>query len=69
MVFIRELIYLNKGWSICNKSICNKSEYKSIGTHWIVLCVNHDNVTYFDSFGVSKETKKEIPKEKKKYSK
>ena len=22
-------------------------EYKSIGTHWIALCVNGNNVTYF----------------------
>ena len=27
-------------------------EYKSIGTHWIALEVNVENVTYFDSFGV-----------------
>ena len=30
----------------------NLDEYKSIGTHWIVLYVDGDNVTYFDSFGV-----------------
>ena len=28
----------------------NLDEYKSIGTHWIALCVNDNNVTYFDSF-------------------
>ena len=33
-------------------------EYKSIGTHWIALYVNGDNVTYFDSFRVEY-----IPKE------
>ena len=33
-------------------------EYESIGTNWIVLYVNGDNVTYFDSFGVE-----HIPKE------
>ena len=38
--------------------IINLDEYKSIGTHWIVLYVNDNNVTYFDSFGV-----KHIPKE------
>ena len=27
-------------------------EYKSIGTHWIALYLNAENVTYFDSFGV-----------------
>ena len=26
-------------------------EYESIRTHWIVLYMNGDNVTYFDSFG------------------
>ena len=43
--------------------IINLDEYESIGTHWIALYVNDDNVTYFDSFGVehiSKEIKKFI---------
>ena len=38
-------------------------EYKSIGTHWIALYVNANNIVYFDSFGVehiSKEIKKFI---------
>ena len=38
--------------------IINLDDFKSIGTHWIVLYVNAENVTYFDSFGV-----KHIPKE------
>ena len=33
-------------------------EYKSIGTHWIALYVNGDNVTCFDSFGVEYIPKK-----------
>ena len=33
-------------------------EYESIGTHWVVLYMNGNNVAYFDSFGV-----KHIPKE------
>ena len=37
-------------------------EYKSIGTHWIVLYVNDNNLTYFDSFGVE-----HIPKNLKKF--
>ena len=41
--------------------VINLDEYESIVTHWIVLYVNHNNVTYFDSFGV-----KHIPKEIKK---
>ena len=43
--------------------IINLDGYKSIGTHWIVLYMNAENVTYFDSFGdehFPKETKKFI---------
>ena len=40
----------------------NLDKYKSIGTHWIALCVNDNNVTYFDSFGVE-----HIPKETEKF--
>ena len=40
----------------------NLDEYKSIGTHWTALCVNDNNVTYFDSFGVE-----HIPKETEKF--
>ena len=43
--------------------IINLDEYESIGTHWIALYVNAENVTYFDSFGVehiSKEIRKFI---------
>ena len=29
--------------------IINLDEYESIGTHWIALYVNVENVTYFDS--------------------
>ena len=38
--------------------VINLDEYKSIGTHWIVLYVNDNNVTYFYSFRVE-----HIPKE------
>ena len=38
--------------------IINLDEYESIGTQWISLYVNDNNVTYFDSFGVE-----HIPKE------
>ena len=38
--------------------VINLDEYKSIGTHWIALYVNGDNVTYFDSVRVEY-----IPKE------
>ena len=36
---------------------------KSIGTHWIALYVNAENVTYFDSLGVEY-----IPKEIRKFN-
>ena len=32
--------------------IINLDEFQSIGTNWIALYVNGENVTYFDSFGV-----------------
>ena len=38
--------------------IINLDEYESIGTHWIALYVNDNNVTYFDSFGVEHISKK-----------
>ena len=43
--------------------VINPDEYKSIGTHWVALHVNDNNVTYFDGFGVehiSKEIQKFI---------
>ena len=38
--------------------VINPDEYSDIGTHWVALWVNNNNVTYFDSFGVE-----HIPKE------
>ena len=32
--------------------IINLDEYSDIGTHWVALYANNDDVTYFDSFGV-----------------
>ena len=32
--------------------VINLHEYESIGTHWMALYVNENNITYFDSFGV-----------------
>ena len=40
----------------------NLHEYESVGTHWIALYVNDNNITYFDGFGVE-----HIPKEIKKF--
>ena len=31
--------------------VINLDEYESIGTHWIALYVNANNIVYFDSFG------------------
>ena len=38
--------------------IINLDAYSDIGTHWVALWINNNNVTYFDSFGVE-----HIPKE------
>ena len=38
--------------------VINLDEYKSIGTNWIALYVNGNNIIYFDRFGVE-----HIPKE------
>ena len=43
--------------------VINPDEYELIGTHWIALYMNGDNVTDFDSFGIEyspKEVKKFI---------
>ena len=43
--------------------VINLDEYKSIGTHWIALYANKNNITNFDSFRVEhilKEIKKLI---------
>ena len=42
--------------------VTNLDEYRSIGTNWIPLYVNGNNIIYFDSFGVE-----HIPKEIKKF--
>ena len=31
--------------------IINRDEYSDIGTHWVALYTNNNNVTYFGSFG------------------
>ena len=41
--------------------VINFDEFKPIGTHWIALYVNGNNIIYFDSFGF-KYTPKEIKK-------
>ena len=32
--------------------VINLDEYEDVGTHWIALYVNDNEITYFDSFGV-----------------
>ena len=32
--------------------IINLDEYFDIGTHWVALCIQNKDVTYFDSFRV-----------------
>ena len=46
---------------INKKYIKNLDEYESIGTHWIPLYVNGNNITYFDIVEIE-----DIPKEIKK---
>ena len=53
MVFIWEIIYQRKNGAY----VINFDEFKSIGTHWIALYVNSENVTYFDGFVVELITK------------
>ena len=38
--------------------VINLDEFKSIGTYWITLFVNGNNIIYFDSFGVEHIPKK-----------
>ena len=44
------------------ENIINLDEYTDVGTHWIALFYNKNNIIYFDSFGVE-----HIPKEIKKF--
>ena len=57
MVFFLEIIYLKK---IIKDGayIINLGEYANVGTHWIALFCNKNQIIYFDSFGVEY-----IPKE------
>ena len=42
--------------------VIHLDEYSDIGTHWVALYLQNNNVTYFGSFGVE-----HIPKEIKKF--
>ena len=39
--------------------VINLDEYFDIGTHWVDLCINNNDVTYFDSFSLE-HIRKEI---------
>ena len=55
MVFIQGIVYKRY---IVNIYIINLYEYSDIGTHWVALYVQNNDVTYFYSFGVE-----DVPKE------
>ena len=59
MVVIQEIIKEKIKDRAC---IINLGEYESIGTHWIALHMNAENVKYFYSFGVE-----HVPKEIRKF--
>ena len=54
MVFIQEIIYEKKD----EVFVINLDEYKSIGSQWMSLYVNYNNVTYFGRFGVEHHVKR-----------
>ena len=50
MAFFQEIICLKK---IKNQAyVISLDEYADVGTHWIVLFCNKNEIVYFDSFGV-----------------
>ena len=48
-VFIQEIILPKEK---DEAYVINLDEYESIGTHWIALYANTNNIVYFDSFTV-----------------
>ena len=50
MVFFQEIIYLKK----INDGVyvINLDEYADVGTHWIALFCNRNEIVYFESFDV-----------------
>ena len=52
MVFFQEIIYLKK------KRMLQYDEYGDVGTHWITLVCNRNEIVYFNHFGVE-----HVPKE------
>ena len=50
MVFFQEIIYLKKIKD--GAYVINLDEYADVGTHWIALFCNRNEVLYLNSFGV-----------------
>ena len=50
MVFFQEIIYLKKIKD--GAYVMNLDEYEDVGTQWIALFCNKNEIVYFDSFGV-----------------
>ena len=48
LVFILEIICLKKK---DRAYVINLDEYADVGTHWIALFCNRNEIVYFDSFG------------------
>ena len=56
MVLFQEIICLKKIKDV--PYVINLDEYADVGTHWITLFCNRNEITYFTSFGVE-----HVPKE------
>ena len=50
IVFFQEIICLKKIKDVAD--VINLDEYADVGTHWIALFCNRNEIVYFDSFGV-----------------
>ena len=55
---LRLMVFKNKPKTKDGAYLINLDEFKLIGTYWIALYKNNENVTYFDGFGVE-----HVPKE------
>ena len=60
MVFLQEVISLKKIKD--GAYVINLEEYADVGTHWIGLFCNRNEIVYFDRFGVE-----HVPKEIKEF--
>ena len=60
MVLFQEIIFLKKIKD--GAYVINLDEYADVGTHWIALFCNINEIVYFDGFGVE-----HVPEEIKKF--